>query len=224
MAPVIPLVTDPHLRSVIDAADQACQYALQLTDLLEQNPPPSSESTTDPTTLVDPSVEDQCRDLQTKLAYTLAIVRKGHRDASLEVRNTKQATADARHEIDSLHLHLQNLLYEERHLLSEIHAADSYVHKYISLPLIPLSQFLEEFPEMAAEGSKSEHEVMVARIEHEHNVRRDMEARRQELLKRKQELVKENLKRKERMDRLVVDVEKFTQAAEPIEKAFAEDI
>lgn len=217
MAPVRPLVTDPQLRSVIDTADQATQYALQLLHLLENNFPENAE----PTTAVNPSVSEESRDLQTKLAYTLAIVRKGHRDASLEVRNTKQGTADARHEIDTLQLHLQNLLYEERHLISEINAADSYTHKYTQLPLISEEEFFSLFPEYA---SKSEHEVMIARIEHEHQVRKDMEARRQELLKRKQELVKENLKRKERMDRLVTDVEKFTQAAEPISKAFREDI
>lgn len=217
MAPVVPLVTDPQLRTVIDTADQACQYALQLADLIERNPPQSN----DPNILVDAAVEQECRDLQNKLAYTLAVVRKGHRDAALDVRETKQATADARHEIDTLHLHLQNLLYEERHLISEIHAADSYEHKYTHLPLIPIEEFLGIFPEVA---ERTEHEIMIARIEHEHRVRQEMEDRRQALLKRKQELVKENQKRKERMDKLVTDVEKFTQAAEPIEKALSEGI
>lgn len=217
MAPVAPLVTDPQLRSVVETADQAMQYCLELLDLIEKNPPKSN----DPNVLVDTSVEKQCRDLQNKVAYTLAVVRKGHRDAALEVRETKQATADARHEIDALHLHLQNLLYEERHLISEIHAAESYEHKYTQLPLIPLDEFLSLFPEYS---DKSEHDIMIARIEHEHQVRVEMEAKRQELLKKKQELVKENQKRKERMDKLVLDVEKFTQAAEPIEKAFSEDI
>lgn len=217
MAPIAPLVTDPQLRSLVEMADQTQLYCLELLDLIKKNPP----KTNNPNVLVDPSVEAQCRDLQNKIAYTLAVVRKGHRDAALEVRDTKQATAEARHEIDALHLHLQNLLYEERHLISEINAAESYEHKYTQLPLIPLEDFISLFPEYA---DKSEHEVMIARIEHEHQVRVEMEAKRQELLKKKQELVKENQKRKERMDKLVLDVEKFTQAAEPIEKAFAEDI
>jgi len=217
MAPLVDLVTDSQLASVIAVADQACQNALALLELIESHPPTADDSKS----LVDDSVEQECSALQNNLAYTLAIVRKGHRDAALEVRETKQATADARHEIDALHLHFQNLLYEERHLMGEINAAESYDHKYTSLPLIPLPEFVSLFPEYA---EKAEHEVMIGRIEHEHKVRIEMEGRRQELLKRKQELVKENQKRKERMDKLVVDVEKFTQAAEPIEKAFNEDI
>ena len=43
-----------------------------------------------------------------------------------DARDTKQNTAEAKSEIDSLHLQLQNLFYEQRHLRGEIGACEDY--------------------------------------------------------------------------------------------------
>ena len=64
---------------------------------------------------------------QQKVLYSyLAQLRGLNRNAILKVRNTKQSTAEARQEIDRLHLQLQNLYYEERHLRGEIAGCESY--------------------------------------------------------------------------------------------------
>ena len=64
---------------------------------------------------------------QQKLLYTYLAQLRGHnRNAIFAVRNTKQSTAEARQEIDRLHLQLQNLYYEQRHLRGEISACESY--------------------------------------------------------------------------------------------------
>lgn len=47
-------------------------------------------------------------------------------------------------------------------------------HKYMKLPLIPVEDYLEEFPE---NEDLSEHDLMTARIEHEHQVRLKLEER-----------------------------------------------
>nr|GFD57658.1 hypothetical protein [Tanacetum cinerariifolium] len=41
-------------------------------------------------------------------------------------RRTKQETSEARQEIDELHLQLQNLYYEQRHLRGEIRGCEEY--------------------------------------------------------------------------------------------------
>lgn len=204
-APVSPndIVTDPQLRSVLAAAELARERGLSLLNLLESHPPTTEAA--EAGALIDPAFEAELSKQHKLLAYHLAEVRGLHRKAILDVRQTKQATADARHEIDALHLHLQNLYYEQRHLLGEIHAAVSYEHKYTELPLMPVSEFQEQFPEYA---DKTEHELWIARIEHEHKMRLEMEAKRQELLKRKQELVKENQKRKEDLANLDKQLER----------------
>lgn len=80
------------------------------------------------TTGQKPAVEVQLelsKQQKTLYAY-LAQLRGLNRNAITKVRNTKQTTAEARQEIDRLHLQLQNLYYEERHLRGEIAACESY--------------------------------------------------------------------------------------------------
>jgi THO complex subunit 5 len=78
--------------------------------------------------------------------------------------------------------------------------------------------FLVEFPE---HSSATEHDLMTARIEHEHQVRVKLEERRQEKLKQKQKLIAEVKKGKDDLTKLDGMVEKFIEAAEPISKALA---
>lgn len=79
-------------------------------------------------------------------------------------------------------------------------------HKYLSLPLIPVEEFFELYPE---HRELDEHELMIARINHEHAEREKLEQARQELLKRKQALIAENKKRKDDLANLDQDLEKF---------------
>jgi hypothetical protein len=76
----------------------------------------------------------------------------------------------------------------------------------MSLPLIPVEEFLELHPE---HRDTNEHELMIARINHEHAEREKLEQARQELLKRKQALIAENKKRKDNLANLDQDLEKF---------------
>lgn len=79
-------------------------------------------------------------------------------------------------------------------------------HSYLSLPLIPVEEFLAIHPE---HQDSNPHELMVARITHEHGEREKQEQARQELLKRKQALIAENKKRKEDLASLDQDLERF---------------
>lgn len=79
-------------------------------------------------------------------------------------------------------------------------------HKYLSLPLIPEEEFLELFPEHTQTDA---HELMIARIKHEHDEREKLEQARQELLKQKQALIAENKKRKDDLANLDADLERF---------------
>lgn len=72
--------------------------------------------------------------------------------------------------------------------------------------MIPVEEFLELHPE---HRETNEHELMIARINHEHAEREKLEQARQELLKRKQALIAENKKRKDDLANLDQDLEKF---------------
>jgi THO complex subunit 5 len=115
-----PLVTDPSLQSVLQAAALARAQSLAILDLLDAHHT-SSDNTTDPTTQqLELSLQ------QKKLNTHLAHLRGLNRKAVLSVRSTKQETGEARQEIDALHLQLQNLYYEQRHLRGEIAGCEDY--------------------------------------------------------------------------------------------------
>lgn len=97
---------------------------------------------------------------------------------------------------------------------------NSYSHQYLSLPLIPIEEFLSLHPE---KRDLDEHPLMIARINHEHAERESLESQRQELLKRKQELIAENKRRKDDLASLDQDLERFIDAAKPIQKIFEKE-
>lgn len=61
----------------------------------------------------------------------------------------------------------------------------------------------------------NEHELMIARINHEHSEREKLEQARQGLLKRKQALIAENKKRKDDLANLDKDLERFIDVCSP---------
>ena len=111
------LVTDETIRTVLDAAIEARQRCLQIIDELELQ-------TTQPTS--DDADDQNYFRMRKQMNARLAKLRGLNRKAVLGVRNTKQETTEARQEIDSLHLQLQNLYYEQRHLRDEIAACEFY--------------------------------------------------------------------------------------------------
>ncbi|KAL8989557.1 MAG: hypothetical protein Q9177_001581 [Variospora cf. flavescens] len=194
------IVQDSFLQSVLSASTQARLDCESLIDLTEQSAVSSSQSLSADTKL---HLSRQQRQLNSDLAS----LRDASRESIFEVRMTKQSTSEARQEVDRLHLHLQNLYYEERHLRGEIYACESYDHQYQQLPLIPLEEFLELQPEH--KDSNDEKSLMFARINHELAERESLEQQRQGLLKTKQSLITDNKKRKDDLASLDKDLETF---------------
>lgn len=111
------IVTDPALRLALETTAQTREQAIALLDLVSSHPP-ASEASQD--------FQIQISKQQKLLLTYLAQLRGLHRDALVGARETKALTAEARQEVDKLHLQLQNLYYEQRHLQGEIIACESY--------------------------------------------------------------------------------------------------
>lgn len=90
-------------------------------------------------------------------------------------------------------------------------------HKYQSLPLIPVEDFLAANPDLQ---DVDDHALMIARINHEHSERQALEEQRQQLLKKKQSLIAENNKKKEELASLDREVEKFLNGGAMVQKKF----
>ena len=113
------IVTDDLLQSVLDTSTRTRKQCMALLAFAEDNILSSSKSPPQ-------DVQYELSKQQKLLNSCLALLRGSNRNAILAVRNAKQMTAEARQEIDRLHLQLQNLYYEQRHLRGEISACESY--------------------------------------------------------------------------------------------------
>lgn len=115
------IVTDEGLVALLRASTEARKQALEVIDLAEQS------ASSDPAALaplLDRATEAARR--QRLLLANIAHLRTLHRKAYFSARDTKAQTAEARQEVDRLHLQLQNLYYEQRHLQGEITACENY--------------------------------------------------------------------------------------------------
>ena len=113
------IVADPFLRSVLDTSTATREQCIKLLDL--------AQSTLNPDGNPPPERARLELSKQRKLLNSyLAQLRGLNRSSILAVRQTKHDTATARSEVDTLHLQLQNLYYEQRHLRGEISACESY--------------------------------------------------------------------------------------------------
>ncbi|KAH0541652.1 hypothetical protein FGG08_003883 [Glutinoglossum americanum] len=193
---VTDLVTDPSLHAALETSAHTREHCMSMLGRLFRDPPSSSSE----------DIQAELFKAQKILHAYLSQMRGLNRQAVLQVRETKQITAEARQEVDRLHLQLQNLYYEQRHLRGEIAACDAYDHKYQQLPLIPIEEFLSLYPE---HSEADEHELMIVRINHEHVEREALEQERQGLLKKKQSLIADNKKRRDDLANLDKDLEKF---------------
>lgn len=112
------IVTDPALRSFLETSQHAREQALSLVDRLATLAA-TSES---PSTELQIELSKEQKLLNTNMSH----LRGLHRAAYMGARDTKAQTAEARQEVDVLHLQLQNLYYEQAHLQGEIASCESY--------------------------------------------------------------------------------------------------
>lgn len=101
---------------------------------------------TDPSTITnyDPQV------IQTRAMALFGQLKAHNRAANAQTRSHKQATADARTQMDQAHLVLQNLLYEKRHLEREIEKCRQFAY----VPPVHSAHFLFLFFSWGLEVSR----------------------------------------------------------------------
>jgi THO complex subunit 5 len=117
-------VTDENLASVLRVSHAARAQALALVALIEQQKQAGDDN--------DIETRAEIARQQKLLTTNLAQLRGLHRAACFSARDTKAVTAEARQQVDRLHLQLQNLYYEQRHLQGEIEACESF--RYVFYP------------------------------------------------------------------------------------------
>ena len=110
------IVTEPSLAAVLQISDQARDQADSLVQLINQ----ASGGR------VSAEVQAEIAKQQKQLFTSISHLRGLFRAACFSARETRAATAESRQAVDRLHLQMQNLYYEQRHLQGEILACESY--------------------------------------------------------------------------------------------------
>jgi outer membrane murein-binding lipoprotein Lpp len=205
-------IRDPSLQPLLQTSQATLAKTLSVLSWLEEHATATTPS---------PDQKLELAQQQKILNAYLAKLRGQQRQAAFGARATKQETAEARQEVDRLLLQLQNLYYEQRHLMGEIGACEGYDHAYTHLPLRPLDEYLAMFPDQA---ESSEQELMPLRIEHEKQEREKMEQERLELVKTKEALVKENTRKKDELKKMDEKLEGMIDGLKPLEEALQKDL
>ena len=125
--------------------------------------------------------------IQVRASALLARLKALNRSANAATRTHKQATADARQDMDQTHLGLQNLLYEKRHLEREIDKCRQFAYAFLPFHVVALTltrpcrsiyqdvplHLLPEFQELAPPEARTpdvlenSHQLMLNRLSFE---------------------------------------------------------
>ncbi|KZT74421.1 hypothetical protein DAEQUDRAFT_782111 [Daedalea quercina L-15889] len=140
-----------------------------------------------------------------------------NRAANGATRAQKQATADARQQMDHTYLGLQNLLYEKRHLEREIEKCRQFASVYQDIPVHSLEEFVQLAPDEAkAEVVLSdEHQLMLNRLSFEL-------AERQRYYRDPEELLKESKAKLATMDSVKAQIDSLIKTASEVQKKVGE--
>ncbi|CCM02496.1 uncharacterized protein FIBRA_04598 [Fibroporia radiculosa] len=143
-----------------------------------------------------------------------------NRAANTVTRAHKQTTADARHDMDQTHLWLQNLLYEKRHLEREIDKCRQFASVYQDIPLYSVEEFTQLAPEEARTPDvlADEHQLMLNRLSFELAERQRLEQRHKELMKEKEDLLKESKTKFTTMDNVKAQIDSLIKTATEVQK------
>jgi len=203
----LPVLTDPSILRVRDTLSQISTLAARIISLRNRVPELSEEE------------HAELETDQKKLRNLKIMLRGFNREMYLQNRAAKQATSDAKAEVDNLSLSLQNLKYEQGHLRSEIQDCRSYAYPalkyranfstlYTDLDLISEDEFFALHPEFQGlEG----HELMLKRLEDEAEQRVELETRRKDLVNRRTATQADSKKRKNDLDNLTETLKKFIE-------------
>lgn len=172
------------------------------------------ELVTSDLTIVDPT------SIQIRANALVARLKALNRNANAATRACKQATTEARHDMDQTHLGLQNLLYEKRHLEREIDKCLQFASIYQDVPLYSLPEFKTLAPPEARSDDvlQNVHQLMLNRLSFELVERQRLDQKRKELTAQKEELLKHSKLKLATVESVKTQIESLMKAAADIQK------
>lgn len=149
------------------------------------------------------------------------ILKKLNRLAHMRCKKARERTQEAKQKVDSLHLQLQNLLYEVMHLKKEITKCLEFKSKDEEIELVPEGEFFRDAPKEISKPDVTKgdsHQLMLARLDWELEQRKRLAAQKEQFLEKKETLMKEIHTKKEFLDSLQPRLENILKATQPVQE------
>ena len=140
---------------------------------------------------------------------------QSYRQAIHATQQTKTTLQEARVKLERTQLSLQNLQYEQQHILQEISQAQSYESIYQDIPLVPLEEYMEQASE--EEKQAQGHELMINRLKYELKQRKQLFADIDLLKDKKRKLVQQQKDKRNAVEQLEHELDVILLAARPVE-------
>lgn len=163
--------------------------------------------------LLQEALESQAEITKVQKVALLSHLKALNRDNSALIRQSKQNAAHQAQLSDNVHAKVQNLLYERRHLEQEIERCRNFKTTYDKLPLISLEEYNSIQRDEESMKDNDEHTLMLNRLRHELNTRRELSDRRKELQDIRSAVNSENNATKNSLEDLDSDLDKFVDVS-----------
>jgi len=139
----------------------------------------------------------------------------------MRCKKSRERTQEAKQKVDSLHLQLQNLLYEVMHLKKEITKCLEFKSKHEEIELVSEEEFYRDAPKEIAKPDVTKddsHQLMLARLDWELEQRKRLAVQKEQFLKKKETFLKEIHTKKEFLDSLQPRLENILKATQPVQE------
>lgn len=133
------------------------------------------------------------------------LLKKLNRLDKVRFKDSREALQKEKLRVDSNRLQLQNLLYEADHLNKEIQRCYQFKSQDEEINLVSEDEFYDKAPESISRPNKTkndDHSKRLARLEWELQQRKELAKLYSELLKEKEKVSQEILKKNERIESL----------------------
>lgn len=149
------------------------------------------------------------------------ILKKLNRLAHMRCKKARERTQESKQKVDSLHLQLQNLLYEVMHLKKEITKCLEFKSKDEEIELVSEAEFFRDAPNEISRPDVTKgdsHKLMLARLDWELEQRKRLAVQKEQFLKKRETLLKEIHTKKEFLDSLQPRLENILKASQPVQE------
>ncbi|XP_014681794.1 PREDICTED: THO complex subunit 5 homolog [Priapulus caudatus] len=149
-------------------------------------------------------------------------LKKLNRLGQIRCRISRESTSEAKYRVDSLHLQLQNLLYELMHLQKEITKCLQFKSADEEIDIVPVDEFYVEAPPSISrpDVTKSDkHQQYLSRLEWEREQRRRLAENCKEIKATKEETARQIQEKQAQLDSLLPRFKAILKATQPIQES-----